>query len=176
MSEIIAKAMNSTLGTSDFKSYDEIMLDHKSIIPTDQVLYVFGENATGYGTNSTDIRYYESDTPIIKFTMPLDGTIKIKYNLAVIEKGASKIAYIDIMVNNGVVTSDYTLSDEYELKTLCVSAKRGDTITIILACNSTLVADKDASNIKFYINGIYGSVCDMPAISNNLTYYDVGLK
>lgn len=87
MSEIIAKAMNSTLGTAKFVAFDKIM-HYKSVDASDTTLITISEkdcetctvvgNYNGTGKEATKAQ----NTNAVKFEIPtLSGTVKLATKL-----------------------------------------------------------------------------------------------
>ena len=83
MSEIIAKAMNSTMGTSKFRSFDRL-LNTKSVVSGDTVFCEIGQaketdEVVMYGyynkTGDTNVTYVIGD--VFKFKLNLSGTVSI---------------------------------------------------------------------------------------------------
>lgn len=128
MSEIISKAMNSTLGTAKFKAFDELMLDSKSLTPGDEVVNKFSDSNEYWSINSEDVPKTEKE--IVKFIMPLSGTIVVRYALRTTddEYAATMNVYV-----NGVklfTTNAWNRDWSEAPNTVLVSANRGDVITI----------------------------------------------
>ena len=170
MSEIIAKAMNSTLGTSGFKGFDEILLDSKCLVPSDEVLAYFGESSrkdiNDISTGST------SEREIASFIMPLNGTIRLKYLLC--SNNGDKPAYLLIYVNNSQkfsISSYREYDSELEPATVFVTAKRGDTITIKSKSTSYTSGGNTYYSFRGYLYDIEGRVVDAPSIATTLTVH-----
>ncbi len=95
MSEIIAKAMNSTLGTNKFKAFDELMA-YRGAVASDELITTIdqarGEKVSilgNYnGTGNKDITSVSRD--IISFRVKVKGTVKITLGVEVCDN--SKIA------------------------------------------------------------------------------------
>ena len=127
MSEIISKAMNSTLGTSNFKAFDELLLDSKSIVPGDDAVIKFSDTSDYWY-----IRYTipKTETEIAHFTMPLSGTVNFRYSLQSGKDGSNAYLYVYVNgTNYTTISNDDTQWDD-EADSLPISAKRGDVITI----------------------------------------------
>lgn len=101
----IKYALNSTLGTTGFKSLDEMI---KDVIANNQDVELTTEKVVDAGTKST----YYSD-PMFTYTVP----DYIKGNLKIIFTGkfssTSGYAYIGYTINHTITTNDFTKMDNY---------------------------------------------------------------
>lgn len=134
MSEIISKAMNSTLGTTKFKAFDELMLDSKSIIPGDDIVIPFSESSDYWGIYNSSHKITTTETELASFTMPLSGSIKIRYML---RNGDNKTdsqynAILRVYVKGTKYAERNTTYRNWEdaPSELVIPANRGDVITI----------------------------------------------
>lgn len=75
MSAIIAKAMNSTLGTDNFKSFDEILLSHKILVADSETIF--------YPLNIMvkNMPPRLDETTVLAFNLPVSGTVNLIYGL-----------------------------------------------------------------------------------------------
>lgn len=134
MSEIISKAMNSTLGTAKFKAFDELLLDSKSLIPGDDIVIPFSYTMDYWGIYNSDLKVTTTETELASFTMPLSGGIKIRYLIRNNDnKSSSTYTAILRVYVNGTKYSEKSTSISTWNDTpneLVIRANRGDVITI----------------------------------------------
>ena len=132
MSEIIAKAMNSTLGTSNFKGFDEILLSEKCLIPsTTEVI------ATIPGGQIWTIK---EDVNVISFEMPVGGSVNVGYTVT--SASTSEAHEISAWVNGTrQIIASATASDSSTTRYLTVVGNRGDEVVIKRKGGSGWVTD-----------------------------------
>lgn len=164
MSEIISKAMNSTLGTNKFKAFDELLLDSKSIIPGDDIVNRFSNDNGDYWTIGENV-VTKTETEIVKFTMPLSGRIMLKYQLMSYSK--DKYAYLYVYVNNVLYVTksatDYGWDDT--ASSIFISANRGDVITIKgKSAYSTTADGVTEYNFRARLYDVRYNIIDAPAL------------
>jgi hypothetical protein len=129
MSEIIAKAMNSTLGTSNFKSFDEIFLSERCIAPSSNILAAFlGVNKT-FTTDTTKIS-------VARLSFPLKGSVNLSYKLYKQSNSSTTQAKMYITVG-GELQTTVTAVDRGEpssTSNVTISFEAGDIIEIACQC------------------------------------------
>lgn len=116
MSEIIARAMNSTLGTDNFVAFDKLM-QYKSVDASDTTLITISENDcetctvvgnyNGTGKEATKAQH----TDAVKFEIPsLSGTVNLVTKLATLCNASANYYVIGefTLLQNGVEISKIT--------------------------------------------------------------------
>lgn len=97
MSAISAKALNSTLGTENFKGLDQLLNENHWLISSETTIL---RDFTG----NSAIYLYSNDTDIFEFTIGINGMVKIELiislssydqrcNIDLIEKNTNKNVY-----------------------------------------------------------------------------------
>ena len=164
MSELISKAMNSTLGTTKFKAFDELMLDSKSLTPGDDVIIKFSETGTDYWyINEKTIP--KTETEIVRFTMPLSGTILMRFNLRTNNEDYQAIlnVYVNGTKYTGRTSKSRATGDTPD--TFHISANRGDVITIKgQSTRSDTENGVTSYNTEVYLYDIRYKVVDVPRV------------
>jgi hypothetical protein len=119
MPEAIAKyALNSTIGTSDFKPLDQIIEGQKSLVVSDNIY------ATLWDKNT-----YLDDGDLVKFKMNVNGSAKLKYyNVAI----SGDELYLQVFRNSTIVSNlrvpALTTERQHESDTFIF--EKGDEITL----------------------------------------------
>lgn len=134
MSGMLAKVINSTVGTNHFKSLDEVLSSAKSIVASDEVYQKFGSEFIG-------VRHTYSSTnkekDVCTFTLPLDGSVKLNFNLSFTSDSTSADPVLKIY-RNGVIYGTYTYdgdlaSDQSDAYSETLHGNRGDVFKIALS-------------------------------------------
>lgn len=166
MSEIISKAMNSTLGTNKFKAFDELLLDSKSLIPGDDVVIPFNDNAYSSYWYINDTVIKKTETEIVKFTMPLSGRIKLRYDMTTDNKDYVSCLYIYVNGTMQTTENTWSTSSGDTPAELIISANRGDVITIKALSSKSWTDDGVTTyNTRLYLYDIRYKVVDSPSVS-----------
>lgn len=161
MSEIISKAMNSTLGTNKFKAFDELLLDSKSLIPGDDVVIPF---ADGEYWQIDDASVTKTETEIVKFTMPLSGTISLRHMLRTYDDNYASDMNVYVNGTSYIAKKSQTESWPDTPDALFISANRGDVITIKGKSSKAFTKDTVTTyNFKCRLYDIRYRVVDAPA-------------
>lgn len=138
MSAILAKALNSTIGTDDFKSFDEILLSHKILAADSETIFcplnIMVENMWP-NTN---------ETTVLSFKLPIYGSINLVYSLGLMtQAGISSgkySAYMTIYKNEiqiGKIRSNSPYDTELQKQSFEITANVDDVITITLSSQHT---------------------------------------
>ena len=163
MSEIISKAMNSTLGTNKFKAFDELLLDSKSLIPGDDVVVPFSNDSSYWYIGNTIIR--KTETEIVKFTMPLSGAIKLRYDMRTENKDYYSEMYIYVNETKQTTKKFWDTSWSGTFLELTISANRGDVITIKALSSKSWTNDEVTTyNTSLRLYDIRYKVVDSPSV------------
>lgn len=138
----IKYALNSTLGTSDFKPLDKYIESLISIVPSNDLIY-----ETEILTNSTA----HSEDVIFDKIMNIGGTFRIvggaRHNVTNRDEGYTFI----VRINGATVTNEYIgidVGEDAAEKTYSVSFEKGDTVEI---------AAMSSRNVTYAYTKIYGS-------------------
>lgn len=160
MSEIIAKAMNSTLGTSNFKSFDELMR-LKSVSSGDEfITNVPGTKGAivrvGYAHKGESTVNVPITQVIAKFNVPLHGTVNIQLpvNVAmtfVTGYGNQKVTGEVRLYRNGSLYSTAT--------GLYVMSQGATTYSYVASFNHVEISPNDVFKLEMAISvdGQYGA-------------------
>jgi hypothetical protein len=163
MSEIIAKAMNSTLGTSGFKSFDEIFLSERCLAPSNDVITLFPVElqaiASGIPVTTSD----SAAKSVARFVLPMGGAIKIKYRLGSSTSGSNIKTYLLVYVGGVLQTTDVnsgeiSVSNE---RSCVIKGKKGDVVE--LKARNEGSGTNDWGRLNLY--SICGSVINMKPMS-----------
>lgn len=152
--EITKYAINSTLGTEDFKPLDKIITDGKSLISSDNLYYqIFIGKKTIRGDDY--VKTFEIPKKI-KFNF--NGTIKLKYYLY--SAYYPQNAILEIYKNN-VLNSTLKGSSEQLLLETILSVSKKDEFYFVFK-NTTSGGANDANLIDLFI---YADVIDNSGIT-----------
>ena len=160
MSEIIAKAMNSTLGTSNFKAFDELMLDNKIIVASDEIIGLFPGGEYYVNSNIVTGATEETASTIATITMPLNGSIKLRYKLwsEITDTRATMVIYID-NIKYISIFGGYGNSSEATESNVIIPANKGAEIEL-RGYNEKKSGGK--TGFCAYLYDIRGSVVETP--------------
>ena len=163
MSEIIAKAMNSTLGTSNFKSFDEIFLSERCLTPSNEVWTMFPaelqEIASGIPVTTSNA----SAKSVARFVFPMDGAVRLKYRLGSYTSGSNIKTYLLVYVGGVLQTTDVN-SGEISVtneRACVIKGRKGDVVE--LKTRNEGSGTNDWGRLNLY--SICGSVVNMKAMS-----------
>ena len=132
MSAILAKVFNSTVGTKDFKGLDEILRDHKVLVPSEKIYApILSGSWSGKGANPNA---YE--TLPGKITILTDGVIDLQVSLYL--SNVTGI-YLRPAINGVPLANIYTAgaSSNYDIYNVSnpawknITLRKGDVITIM---------------------------------------------
>lgn len=167
MGAITAKALNSTLGTANFKGFDELMYEvldrihdesrHFAYSSTELYASPPADLATSFSTAAGE------EKEIISFTLPYDGVIGLSYKLSLSSASTSHHVHCKIY-KNGVqvisVSTNDSSSDE-EMRMAKLDGVKGDVFKIKLSyvkdSSSTVVA---GSGLNLILYGIYATMVE----------------
>lgn len=129
MSGMLAKVINSTVGTSNFKSLDEVLRGDKSIVASDEVYQSFPPNLQYIG----DL-YNNNTYNLFTFTLPLSGSCNIRFKTHWdSSSGGTDPITMEAHKNGTLAFSNYVLvSDSSTAKeaNLYIEGNKGDTFTV----------------------------------------------
>ena len=138
----IKYALNSTLGTSDFKPLDKYIESLISIVPSNELVYE---------TEILTDAVYLSEDIIFDKTMNIGGTFRIvggvRHNVSKRSEGYTFI----ISINGATVTNEYIgidVGEDTTEKTYLVPFEKGDTVE---------VSAKSSTEQTYAYTKIYGS-------------------
>jgi hypothetical protein len=154
MSAMLAKVINSSVGTANFKSLDKLFLDGKSIVATDEEFQSFPpalKTISGLTNNAT----YN----LFTFTLPLDGScnIRFKAHWSSGDTDTDRIT-LEAYKNNTLAFSNYVLtanSSNAKEADLYVEGNKGDTFTV-----KANLSDRGNQTGTIYLYSINASVVD----------------
>lgn len=97
----LAKVINSTVGTDDFKSLDKLIYGRQGLVPSENAYFDIGkyENKKATVTVSTTEKSSYSDEPIVSLKMWTDGGFSIG---ATVNYGIASSGYWDIRMYGGI--------------------------------------------------------------------------
>lgn len=131
MSEIIAKAMNSTIGTSDFKSFDQLLREHKILVPSDKIYapILTGEYNVS-GGSATSPRTVPG-----KLVALTDGVVDVRIALYLTQSQGVSVA----PAVNGVIRGEFVYmvgaqagaTHSFVSNWKNITIRKGDEITIV---------------------------------------------
>ena len=145
MSAIIAKALNSTIGTDNFKSFDEILMSQKTVVPDIEAILC------PLNIHVQNRQLQTEEFTVATFTVPITMFVNLIYNigLSASTNSSGHSAIMKIYRNENKIyemTTMYKFSDEMRSSDE-IYAKGGDVITITIG-----------ATYKDYSNGLYLSL------------------
>ena len=158
MSEIIAKAMNSTIGTSDFKAFDQLLLSHKSLVADMETAC----NSINISVQGEEMSIKEKN--LATLTFPLDGSVYLQYKVGLSSQPSSNIkitmkVYLNDKMITSITTKEKFPDSSTEPSTVLIQGKAGDIIRI-----SYKGSDSDtAERVYVSIYNLLAKVVDCPS-------------
>ena len=157
MGAIMAKAMNSTVGTDKFFSFDELLFQQKTIVSSENLLYEFGGSAvgtaisvTGKSTDETIPNNKEKEIFSLKILCSGNFDVKSKVgsqdgrdNVNSYVLGGLRIYKNGSLVTTVTVKSPTTGTGQYaqELTMSDITVSAGDEISVRLYVESHIAYD-----------------------------------
>ena len=134
MSEIIAKAMNSTIGTSDFKAFDQLLLSHKSLVADMETVC----NSINISVRDEKISIEEKN--LATLTIPLDGSVYLQYKVGLHSQSSASFkitmkVYLNDKMITSIATNEAFPDSSKEPSTVLIQGKAGDIIRINYICS-----------------------------------------
>lgn len=157
MSEIIAKAMNSTIGTSDFKAFDQLLLSHKSLVADMETAC----NSINISVQGEKMSIEEKN--LATLTFPLDGSVYLQYKVGLSSQSSKYQITMKVYLNDKMITSITTNEifpgSSTEPSTVLIQGKAGDIIRI-----NYISSDFDTGE-KVYVSiyNLLAKVVDCPS-------------
>jgi hypothetical protein len=152
MSGMLAKVINSTVGTSTFKSLDEVLTGDKSIVASDEVYQSFPNELKSL---SFSVTTSNSVYDLFTFTLPLDGSCNIRYKTYWNVSSQTDTITLEAYKNGVMVFSNSTGNDSDDPETnLYIEGKKGDTFTL------KLKPKRSSGTARFYLYSINATVVD----------------
>lgn len=172
MGAITAKALNSTLGTANFKGFDELMYDVLNRIHDESRILVYSETEV-YSTVPADFPGTYStvagaETKIASFVLPYDGTVGLNYKIGLSSNSDSHTLYFKIYRNGTLYTSNSTsnITSSNEESIAKLSGKKGDVfemrVSYVKDSTSALVA---GSSLRVYLYRIYATITEGKSVA-----------
>ena len=148
MSGMLAKVINSTVGTSTFKSLDEVLTGDKSIVASDEVYQSFPNELKSISLSSG------STYDLFTFTFPVDGSCNIHYKVGWSSSTQTGDLTLEAYKNNVLVFSNETdeSSANAVATNLYIIGNKGDTFTIKLNAPNPSASVKSLSLYLYSIN------------------------
>ena len=160
MSAILAKALNSTIGTDDFKSFDEILMTSKTVIPDSEAVY--------FPLNVSVQNMFPNinETTILAFKLPIYGGVNLVYSIGLSAtpsvSDSDYAVYIKIYKNGiqiGSAFSRQEFSSENK-SSFEIFANTDDVITITISSTHTT-----RYNLYMHLHSLNGKVIDTVPIN-----------
>lgn len=161
----LAKVINSTVGTDDFKSLDKLLYGRQGLVPSSENVYfkignLGDKNATVTVTSNSAFKAY-SPEPLLSMKMWTDGGFsleaKVEYGIATSGSWSMSIyGGIAVFVNGTLVA---TGTDNR-------SGSIGGSLTKSVRCDNIYFTTGDIVEIKLYIEGYKTS-----SFSNNVDLF-----
>lgn len=147
----LAKVINSTVGTDDFKSLDKLIYGRQGLVPSENVYFHIGNFETKKAlvtVNSTDKTSY-SDEPVVSIKMWTDGGFSIgatvKYGIETSGYwGATVYGGIAIFINGTLVKTGYEMESSDSVHGLT---------TVTVKTDNIYFSSGDVVEIKPYVSG-----------------------
>lgn len=106
MDAVLAKLLNSTVGTSDYKSLDklfeDLLDDNKSLIASDEVYYTFPSEFNTMSNITTNV-----EKNVVSFALPYSGSVNLFYRLGIGQSSSSDGVYLKVYKNDELVATVY---------------------------------------------------------------------
>lgn len=96
----LAKVINSTVGTDDFKPFDKIFTDNRSIVASDEKYFVFPTKLQDYTSEEVNA---STKVNLFSFTLPMTGSCYLKYRFGSPYSDGSSYSYylyFEVLKNN----------------------------------------------------------------------------
>lgn len=128
----IKHAINSTLGTADFKPLDKIIEGQRTLAASDSVIQVVLSSTTSIGSNNVVLGSFVPQT---------EGSVRIitrcsKKSSNINTNATLIVKRVDIDVEVGKITTNLDAMDEYNVQ-LDVAIKKGVQYEIIMRTNTS---------------------------------------
>ncbi len=152
MSGMLAKVINSSVGTSNFKSLDKLFLEGKSIVASDEVFQSFPPELKYVSSLANNATYN-----LFTFTLPLDGSCNIHFKTGWSSDNGTRI-YLEAYKNGTLAFSIDQLVDDISDSPeadLYIEGNKGDTFTVKLR-----VPASSTRTASIYLYSINASVVD----------------
>lgn len=176
MGVVTAKALNSTLGTSNFKGFDELLYDVLSRVHTESRVLKYSETEVYMsipkeksefrGKNGYKITSLHQ--PLISFTFPHSGEVGLSYNIGFDTSSDTQDLNLEVY-KNGVlydtVSTSSTMNSEGS-SIMRIVGKTGDVIDVKTSVTIEETGEASTSskaNICLY--NIYATVLDVRPIT-----------
>ena len=133
MSAILAKAMNSTIGTDDFKSFDEILLSHKLLVADSETILI------PLNVSVQDMYPNINETTVLAFKLPIYGSVNLVYSIGLSTTASishpDTAVYIKIYKNGIQIGSAFSRQQfsREEKSSFEITANVDDVITITIS-------------------------------------------
>lgn len=137
MSAIIAKALNSTIGTDNFKSFDEILITSKTLISDSEAIY------SPLNVSVQNMSPNINETTVLAFKLPIYGSVNLVYSIGL--SGEPSVSdpdyavYIKIYKNGIQIGSAWTRNkfSSEKKSSFEITANMDDVITITISSSHT---------------------------------------
>lgn len=138
MSAILAKAMNSTIGTDNFKSFDEILLSHKILVADSEAILC------PLNFSVQNMRPNVNETTVLAFNLPASGSVNLIYSLGLSNQAGSasnnKYHVCMNVYKNGIQIGSADTYDKFSSEAKSsfeITANVDDVISITLSSTHT---------------------------------------
>lgn len=166
MGVVTAKALNSTLGTANFKSFDELLYDVLSRIQNDNKILRYSETEVYMAVPKEKSQFLSKNgykitsqhQPLVSFTFPYDGDVCLTYNIGFTSSNDTQDLNLEVYKNgalyNTVSTSSTVNSDSHS--TMKISGNRGDLIEVK---TSVVIEETGAASTSTKANIYLYNIC-----------------
>ena len=175
MGAITAKALNSTLGTSNFKGFDVLLYETLSKVHTESRQLRYSETEV-YANIPSEIATLTPDnlatsasaeTNILSFTLPYDGTIGLQYKFGFSSSSSTVILNLKIYRNNTLYVTKSTnnmIGDTDNI--LQLSGVKGDVFKIAISCtNKSTGALVARTDVYLYLRNLLATIIEGKSMS-----------
>ena len=150
----IKHALNSTLGTTDFKPLNEIVMQTKDLAASDYLYKVINNNEVSKDLAANNNSYIT----IATLTMHRNGSARIKFDMKASQaRGGVRIATSAEIVNVGAIES---MVSDWVACSADISFSKGDTVQI-----SFYNGTRFTPTIKVKNMGVYAVELDITGVS-----------
>lgn len=158
MSAILAKALNSTIGTDNFKSFDEILMSQKTVVPDSEAILC-----------PLNIRVQQlvqkEESTVATFTAPTTMSVNLIYNIGLSASTTSSVRTVIMKIYRNenkiyeMSTTDRFLDEKRASAE--IYAKGGDVITITTGANYNDNSDR----VYLYLYSLNGKVVELAPVN-----------
>lgn len=176
MGVVTAKALNSTLGTSNFKGFDELLYDVLSRVQTESRVLKYSDTEVYMPIPKEKSEFRGKDgykitslhQPLLSFTFPHSGEVGLSYNIGFDAKSESQDLNFEVY-KNGVLyntSSTSTTMSSDSTSIMRIAGNAGDVIDVKTSVTIEETGEASTSSkANICIYNIYATVLDAKPVT-----------